>query len=264
MSNLLRSILRRVLPGSTKQRIHEQLWRSMGLRWTLRSDIEIKILGMGDWVMYNEIFAGGEYDSAIDLVFQNNSSNLEILDLGANLGFFTFRVVDSAIARGLLAENDITKLRITAIEPHPDLFRRLQDSIEASEILRQTCRPIQGLVGKYEGEDRLGLAEFHPESGVHADGRGVLVPYVDLNEIFHESQQIDLIKCDIEGSEEQFLENYQNLLERTRVIVLEVHLMVGVKEEQCLSIIRDCGLQNVELIRRDDEQGIAVYAASRN
>ena len=39
----------------------------------------------------------------------------------------------------------------------------------------------------------------------------------------HDIEEIDLLKCDIEGSESAFLRNYSGILRRTRVAVFEFH-----------------------------------------
>ena len=45
----------------------------------------------------------------------------------------------------------------------------------------------------------------------------------DLETLVDRRDSIDLVKCDIEGSELTFLDNYPELLKRTRYLALEIH-----------------------------------------
>jgi hypothetical protein len=60
--------------------------------------------------------------------------------------------------------------------------------------------------------------------GVALGGQaGVRVGYVDLNPLFTLIPRIDLLKCDIEGAELLFIQNYPELLRKVRVAVFELH-----------------------------------------
>ena len=67
-----------------------------GLGWNLRSGLAVEIRDLADWIVYCDIFVDGEYDTAIDHCLASASAHrpLQILDLGANVGFFTMRFVD--------------------------------------------------------------------------------------------------------------------------------------------------------------------------
>ena len=49
------------------------------------------------------------------------------------------------------------------------------------------------------------------------------VPYYNLDEALDATAGINLLKCDIEGSEREFLKTYPHLLRRTQVAVFEFH-----------------------------------------
>ena len=54
-----------------------------------------------------------------------------------------------------------------------------------------------------------------------------MVRYTDLDALTAEMPVVHLIKCDIEGSEYAFLDNYAGLLGKTRRIVIEFHSAFG-------------------------------------
>src|SRR5687768_2408116 len=81
------------------------IWRRssgyLNLRRTLCSGIEIDLQSFADWCVYNDIFVEGEYDSAInDSLKSRTSQNFRVVDLGANVGFFTLRVLDRLRRQG--------------------------------------------------------------------------------------------------------------------------------------------------------------------
>ena len=47
--------------------------------------------------------------------------------------------------------------------------------------------------------------------------------FIDLDLLMRNVGEIDLLKCDIEGAELLFLENYESLLGRVRTAVFEFH-----------------------------------------
>jgi hypothetical protein len=59
---------------------------------------------------------------------------------------------------------------------------------------------------------------------IAADDRGVLVPAITIEELCKQNglEKIDLLKLDIEGAEEQVLEN-GTFLARTEHIIVELH-----------------------------------------
>ena len=55
----------------------------------------------------------------------------------------------------------------------------------------------------------------------------VQLSYIDLDALTESWEAIDLIKCDIEGSEFDFIGSYPNLLRRCRSVVIEFHPAFG-------------------------------------
>src|SRR5262249_31896322 len=114
----------------------------------------------------------------------------------------------------------------------PDLQRRLANY--SAERARINLTVKSGLVGL-----RAGKAMFYPSifnsctAGVARNDRisknrlrasyAEECPYLDLEELVPAETVVDLIKCDIEGSELDFLQNYSDLLRRTRILAIEFH-----------------------------------------
>ena len=105
----LKNIIKNLIPSGWKRSIQETIYNSMQLSWKTKSGIQIQVKSPVDWTLYNDIFVDLEYDKAI--VKALNKKDTEILDLGANVGFFILRIMS------LAKRND--KVKITSIEPDP-------------------------------------------------------------------------------------------------------------------------------------------------
>jgi hypothetical protein len=94
-------------------------WRNLDLNWTLRSGLSVAVESQAEWVIYNDIYVDGEYDLAIQkalLSFQEKEDFL-LLDIGANVGFFSLKVIDL-----ILINNPKAKIQSTLIEGSPAVY----------------------------------------------------------------------------------------------------------------------------------------------
>ena len=93
-----------------------------------------------------------------------------------------------------------------------------------------------------------------------AIARGTKVCFADLNQVMRNKTMIDLLKCDIEGSELAFVKNYPDLLRKVHTAIFEFHheqcdtkqavRMLG-DLGFCETPLRDCGSFSVSLFTRD-------------
>jgi FkbM family methyltransferase len=136
------------------------------------------------------------------------------------------------------------------------LRERLAQSLVGSRV---RCYP--GLVGRRSGINRLEERADHISTSVDgASSCAIEVPYIDLESIVPQDHRIALIKCDIEGSEADFLESYSALLARTDNVVIEVHTMVC-EASRCHDILRDAGFVLLHHVK--DAPGLTVDLFSR-
>jgi FkbM family methyltransferase len=234
-----RSLGKRVLPTGIKRALRSVAFQMLDLRWELPSDLNIRIQNQSDWAIYNEVFVAGDYDPAIVMAMETAQATgeLHVLDLGANVGFFTLRCIEMTRRR----ESQRLSLRITAIEGNPKTYRQLQERISSQNSLPPVTA-INGLVGKRLGTAAISDLEFSGQNHVvdNNTNQHFLVDYIDVEEAVG-AGRIGLLKCDIEGAELTFLQNYPRLLERTDVAVLELHLQ-QCDERECLDLLRRAGL----------------------
>jgi FkbM family methyltransferase len=207
-------------------------WRTLNPSLTSHSGITLRVRSEGDWDVLREIFIDRDYDGPIQAALDAVSPGrpLRILDLGANTGFFALRCVDLHRRAQLSSPLDII-----AVEGAPSAFAELQRRVVGLSGTGVTLSIRKGLVGRRSGMAKIYTSPFLPNLngvvpragktshnlllGRHAEDS----QYLDLSNLVPGTGSIDLIKCDIEGSELEFLQNYSDLLRRTRLLVIEFH-----------------------------------------
>jgi FkbM family methyltransferase len=222
----LRSVLRRLA------------WNAVGLTSHTASGMTLRITNPSDWFVFNEIFVKGEYDAAIGIALEHAAERMRVLDLGANVGFFSLRVLDQLRALG---RNDV-QVEIVAVEGSPRYYRQLTTRLDEAAV-NGGVRPVFGLVGRRSGEGIINETVFGARSSIvrNEEGGSARVRFVDLDSVIAPNVPIDLLKCDIEGAEELFLENYPHVLRHTRVAVLELHDTLC-DTNRCKRLLAEAGL----------------------
>jgi FkbM family methyltransferase len=217
------SIIKRMIPSLVKNMLWLKACDLLHLKWKLRSGYPIKIASYSDWCIYNDLFVENEYDPAIHAALDkvNGHNSLEVVDLGANVGFFTMRVLDLIQRRKV----DVEKKAFLLVEATPSLDHELRERVGTINELGLRIKIVNGLVGERQGDAQFHIK--HSQTGHQVTevdgGNGKLLAYVNLDTHLDGISRIDLLKCDIEGSEEAFLRNYQGLLRKTQVAIIEFH-----------------------------------------
>ncbi|MGA7792911.1 MAG: FkbM family methyltransferase, partial [Candidatus Acidiferrales bacterium] len=180
---------------------------------------------------------------------------MNVVDLGGNVGFFTLRFIDLARRQG----RDKLSYRITSVEGSPTIAKELRRRIHLTEGVESSVSIVHGLVGKRSGSAKITENEFHPMSTImHQDRYGVSVPYVDLNSVLATGKPIHLLKCDIEGAELQFIENYPDLLRNVESAVFELHPEVC-DTDRCIHLLKAAGLARCEFLRKTKDVMVAYF-----
>lgn len=236
---------------------HSSVLKLLDLEADLVGGVRVKCKSLSDWIIFSTIFGGGEYDDAIRRTFvvAPASGALNVIDVGANVGFFTLRFAQLAAESG--GGRDF---HITCIEGYPATARELGQRLESAPAVHNHYRLVTGLVGKRRGTACINPAPCHAMTSTfgHKPRSGVEVAYVDLDEIIPPDTTIDLLKCDIEGSEGELIQNYEGLLKRTRVAVFEFH-HDKVSAADCRQRLESCGLRYVFTVRQDKFNSVELF-----
>lgn len=151
-----------------------------------------------------------------------------VIDIGANLGYYTLLAAD------LVGESG----RVVAIEPNPEVFRRLASSIAVNGFTGRTeARNIALAAPGESGSRRFFIPAGEPKNGrfiAPGEDPAWLAAHGTLSEVklgelsIHEFQSVDFIKIDVEGAELAVLAHLGPILERFRPkVVCEVNFARG-------------------------------------
>lgn len=271
---MIKTLLTRVvtaLPVSAQSRIRERYWRAksrvlyqslyglLDLEHTLRSGLTVEVASKGEWWTYNDIFVDGEYDIPIQAALETRSPGqpFVVLDLGANVGYFAFRVLD------LMSRQPLEHIScdITMVEGSPKTFGELETRVRSQKLDTASVRMVHGLVGHRTGNALIRESAVHVKSTIVnvPVGGGVDVAFVDVNTLMNDKPEVNLLKCDIEGAELLFIENYGALLRKVKHAVFELH-HDQCDTGKCLRILESLGFRQTVLRTNDS---FSVYSLSK-
>jgi FkbM family methyltransferase len=190
----------------------------------------------------------------IELVKQHVSLGDTVLDIGANIGYYTL------IFAKLVGEHG----KVFAFEPDPTNFALLKKNVEINGYSNVILVPKA--VSNENKKAKLYLCEQN--QGMHRVYNSVFcndsidIEFLRLDDYFQDDK-INFIKIDIEGAEYAAIQGMQNLLNRNREAKLltefspAASLENGIDSTDYLKILVDLGFniysvgENIELVNID-------------
>jgi FkbM family methyltransferase len=150
---------------------------------------------------------------------------MHVVDIGANLGYYSLLLADCVGPQG----------HLWAIEPNPEVFDLMRQSMEINGLLSQATL-VQKACGSSHGERLiLKVPVRYPADATTAINAFEASPDVAvkkfecettcLDTLLREQGHLDLIKIDAEGAEQAIWEGMQGVLRQhtQMVIVMEFH-----------------------------------------
>lgn len=234
------------------------LWKRMDLTWRLRCGLVLSVENHADWTIYNEIFVSGEYDVAIaEARRRKKQEEFRVLDLGANVGFFSLRAAEAHLQAGGTGETFL----LTCVEGSPRTCEELKMRLGRNNLLLPNVQIVLGLVGG----NKQGAAYFSDEfthygnSITNTKGKTNTVTYIDIEQHLSATNVIDLLKCDIEGAEFDFIDVYEQLLRRTRILVMEIH-RYGKDVKALRKRVEGYGFLSPKILREESLFSVEMFA----
>ena len=135
------------IPDALKWKLRKWVWMRLNPSWTLKSGLVIRVLNYNDWMIYNDIFVDGEYDVPLKRLLEKSTpATARVLDLGANVGFFTLRLADAFLQRGRSA------FEVLMIEGSPSTYAELRQRLSVNDnLLSGKIRALHGLARRRSG-----------------------------------------------------------------------------------------------------------------
>ena len=154
--------------------------------------------------IFSEIFIGDCYPLA-----ENNKDKKIIVDIGANIGLFTF-----------YAKIKFPNSKIFSVEANPDNFKILEKNINENK-LRDCVRVFNNVCSSFIGKQPFylstnpGWSSSYNKRGAE-NGQMIYLEPLSLSKLFqlNNINRVDVLKIDIEGAEydillnDDFLDNY--------------------------------------------------------
>jgi FkbM family methyltransferase len=204
-------------------RFHIQNWLGHGYNNRMAFTIDLRI-GLekpisltlrpfsGDLFVLYEVLARNVYYIAPTLLPPEKVNT--IVDCGGNIGITS-----------LFLAARYPHAKIISVEPHPENFALLQANVAQVPRITPICACV---TGKPQSAVRFSTDQAAWGNRIATGDDGMLVPAITIDELCNQKgfAGIDLLKLDIEGAEEEVLEN-GTFLSRTEYIIIELHGRYG-------------------------------------
>jgi FkbM family methyltransferase len=178
----------------------------------LESGYWAHLLEKDSYDSFSEIFIKQEY-----LEFIPDEPISRILDIGAHYGYFSL---------WLQSRHPEIELSSLMIEPSPSCARSLHN-LANQEILDGRFSYLQRAIGLPDSESSPFYDRSHMAGSRYSlsqSEKAIQVQNLSEADLVEKLEApYDLIKCDIEGSEWEFLNNFQNLIKESKYLLLEWH-----------------------------------------
>jgi FkbM family methyltransferase len=205
---LRKKFIRRRLLFQIQQNYFHELLISI----PINSGHEAHLLEIDSYDSFSEIFINQEYSN-----FLPKEPISRILDIGAHYGYFSL---------WFHSVNNSRHIHSLMIEASPRCKRSLEFLISQEQFIDKFTY-IQGAISspnskstKFYDRSHMGGSSY-PQSNSEVE---INVPSLSEEELIEASNQhFDLIKCDIEGSEWEFLCHYSKIIRSAKYILLEWH-----------------------------------------
>lgn len=194
-------------------------------------------LDPADFVVSEEISRGGyeQFESSVILKLVGPADT--VIDLGANIGYYTILFCDAA-------KNG----HVYAFEPSPKTFGYLRKSILANGFKNVTLHEMA--VGDRDGEAEIFINGYNKGDNrlyQSFETKGVPIRISTLDSVIPAGTKVDLIKMDIQGFEEHALRGMQRVLrENPQIYIVAECYPKGLRRaggsvESFFNILEDAG-----------------------
>jgi len=194
---------------------------------------------------YRELFDDPGYDLAFEYL-EALPQGATVLDLGANVGFFTIRA--------LLARRD---LNVIAFEALPETAEFCRANLALNAMSQRVTLHECAVDGETKEPQKFFINSGHSSASLrYGRGEHWLVEVLGINEAFATFEgDVGLLKVDIEGSEYEVIPALSKAnLKRVQAIAVEIHGRRNLEASDLRAYIRDQGFT-----ARSEEELCSLY-----
>ena len=193
------------------------------------------------YAMYKQHFEAGPIDRLREFV----PSGSTVIDVGANVGFFSLRFAKWVGDGG----------RVISIEPEDRNYDRLIAALKRADLLNRV-EALKAAASAAAAMTFLEINPLHPaDHKLSRDGTGLAVRAVALDDLVRDRSSLSLIKIDVQGAEMLVLEGAAGILKTCGpALFVELHeeglRKFGTSVTAILSYLSQYGYEGYWLVRR--------------
>jgi len=182
-----------------------------------------------------------------------------VVNLGANVGFFELRLFQLLHRTGLCPG----QVKVYSFEPDEENIQEFHRRVSKAGPWHATVTAVRALVGQQKSGQATYWKSHNHHSCTAKAGRKyagaweVSVDYVDVESAVPRGP-VDLLKCDIEGAEWDFVQGYPELLKRTTAGVFEIHDPREV--EKIRKALRQVGLSREQIVADRSTNSVHLFS----
>lgn len=222
-------------------------------RYALRSGLRVFVYTKQQHNLFWTLFSSPEYIQFLRPLLSLKKLPLSIIDGGAACGYFSL-LIEHYIRCGLLPW---TIKHYTLIEPMDRNLKMLKVNSESN--LRGRATIHKGVLGNKSGFVSFQKSTRHPWGGRvvgNENKNNFKIPYVDITDSI--KNEWCLVKLDIEGSEFDFINAYQNDFEKVASFIIEWHTECGTYES-ALATLRAMGFNSMSKVIVTPNRWLEVF-----
>jgi FkbM family methyltransferase len=195
------------------------------------------------YAMYKQYVEAGPIDRLREFV----SSGSVVIDVGANVGFFSLRFANWVGDKG----------EVISIEPEDRNYKKLISMLKRERLLGRV-RALKAVAAAAPGKMFLEINPLHPaDHKLSRDGTGLAVDAVVLDDLVQTKvdQNLSLVKIDVQGAEMLVLQGASRILKISRpALFIELHeeglKKFGTSVSEILSYLAGYGYEAYWLMRK--------------
>lgn len=224
-------------------RLLSNYYHELNISLPIRSGYWVRLLENDAYDSFSEIFLKQEY-----LDFLPDEKATKILDIGAHYGYFSlwFQSIhpDHPVESLMIEPSERSAKSLESMRNDPFLKGRFK------YLKRAIADTSKENVKFYERPYMAGSSLSLNKKEAHK-----IVKVLTPDEVFEKMQPpFDIIKCDIEGAEWEFLNYYSNIVTNAKFVLLEWHSWHsgGGGQHQLRAILSKLGFSQIKNSRPDD------------
>jgi len=177
-----------------------------------------------------------------------SKSDLTIIDLGANEGFYTLKAKELS-----------PKSKIISVEPNPYAFRTLKSNVKYNRLKNVITvnKAVTSKNGKItfeivKGKSTVGSTKVYEKYRIAYEIEKIRINSITLECLCKKFKidKIDLLKMDVEGSELDILKSSEKILSKVKKAIIEYHRAQRTRRGVTNLMIKN----NFKLLKVDDQK----------